>query len=39
VIVSGDQGCRDVGFNGGMEIPTPNNDQIAKEGVVFTDTS
>jgi arylsulfatase A-like enzyme len=37
VIVSDDQGYRDVGFNGGVEIPTPNIDRIAKEGVVFTD--
>ena len=36
VIVSDDQGYRDVGFNGGAEIPTPNIDRLAKEGVVFT---
>ncbi len=37
VIVSDDQGYRDVGFNGGTQIPTPNIDRIAKGGVVFTD--
>lgn len=36
VIVSDDQGYRDVGFHGGAEIPTPNIDRLAKEGVVFT---
>jgi arylsulfatase A-like enzyme len=37
VIVSDDQGYRDVGFNGGTDIPTPNLDRLAKGGVVFTD--
>lgn len=36
VIITDDQGYRDVGFNGSTEIPTPNIDRIAKEGVRFT---
>lgn len=36
VIVSDDQGYRDVGFNGSTEIRTPNIDRIAREGVRFT---
>lgn len=36
LIVTDDQGYRDVGFNGSTEIPTPNIDRIAKEGVRFT---
>lgn len=36
VIVTDDQGYRDVGFNGSPDIPTPNIDRIAKEGVRFT---
>jgi len=37
VIMTDDQGYADVGFNGGTDIPTPNMDRIAEEGVVFTD--
>ncbi|QIG53530.1 sulfatase-like hydrolase/transferase [Altererythrobacter sp. BO-6] len=36
VIITDDQGYRDVGFNGSEEIPTPNIDRIAHEGVRFT---
>lgn len=36
VIVTDDQGYRDVGFNGSDEIPTPHIDRIAREGVRFT---
>lgn len=36
LIVTDDQGYADVGFNGGTEIPTPNIDRIANEGVTFT---
>ena len=36
LIITDDQGYRDVGFNGSTEIPTPNIDRIAKEGVRFT---
>lgn len=36
VIVSDDQGYRDVGFNGSPDIPTPNIDRIAREGVRFS---
>lgn len=36
VIITDDQGYRDVGFNGSQEIPTPHIDRIAKEGVRFT---
>ncbi|MEM8494820.1 MAG: sulfatase-like hydrolase/transferase [Planctomycetota bacterium] len=35
LIVTDDQGYRDVGFNGGTQIPTPNLDRIANEGVCF----
>lgn len=35
LIVTDDQGYHDVGFNGGKEIPTPNIDRIAGEGVRF----
>ncbi|MEP2239076.1 MAG: sulfatase-like hydrolase/transferase, partial [Maribacter sp.] len=35
VILTDDQGWLDVGFNGGTDIPTPNLDALAEEGVVF----
>ncbi|WP_271784633.1 sulfatase [Aquimarina algiphila] len=35
IILSDDQGWGDVGFNGGTDIPTPNLDQLAKEGISF----
>lgn len=36
IILTDDQGYKDVGFNGSTDIPTPNIDRIAKNGVVFT---
>lgn len=36
IIITDDQGYADVGFTGGTDIPTPNIDRIAKEGVRFT---
>ncbi|MES2773858.1 MAG: sulfatase-like hydrolase/transferase [Bacteroidota bacterium] len=35
IILTDDQGYADVGFNGCRDIPTPNIDRIAKNGVVF----
>jgi arylsulfatase A-like enzyme len=35
VIMTDDQGWADVGFNGCTDIPTPNIDRIANEGVKF----
>ena len=36
VILTEDQGYHDVGFNGCQDIPTPNLDSIASNGVRFT---
>ena len=36
VILTDDQGYADVGFNGCEDIPTPNLDSIARNGVRFT---
>lgn len=36
LILTDDQGYADVGFNGCEDIPTPNIDRIAHEGVRFT---
>ncbi|GGZ24633.1 N-acetylgalactosamine-6-sulfatase [Echinicola pacifica] len=36
IIVSDDQGWGDVGFNGSTDIPTPNLDALAADGVVFS---
>lgn len=36
IILTDDQGYRDVGFNGSTDIPTPNIDRIAREGVKFS---
>lgn len=36
VILTDDQGYHDVGFNGCKDIPTPNLDSIASNGVHFT---
>ena len=37
MILADDAGYRDFGFMGSKEISTPNIDQIAKNGVIFTD--
>jgi arylsulfatase A-like enzyme len=37
VIMTDDQGYRDVGFNGSPDIPTPHLDSIARNGARFTD--
>ncbi|MCG8307130.1 MAG: sulfatase-like hydrolase/transferase [Cytophagales bacterium] len=36
IILTDDQGYADVGFNGCKDIPTPNIDRIASQGVKFT---
>lgn len=36
LILADDLGYADVGFNGCQDIPTPNIDRIAQEGVVFS---
>ncbi|AXT50231.1 N-acetylgalactosamine-6-sulfatase [Aquimarina sp. BL5] len=36
VILTDDQGWRDVGFNGATDIPTKNLDRLAKEGTIFS---
>ncbi|WP_282049489.1 sulfatase-like hydrolase/transferase [Maribacter aquivivus] len=36
VILTDDQGWADVGFNGATDIPTPNLDRLASEGVTFS---
>jgi len=36
IILTDDQGYADAGFNGCRDIPTPNMDRIAGQGVVFT---
>jgi len=36
IILTDDQGYKDVGFNGSPDIRTPNIDRIAKNGAVFT---
>jgi arylsulfatase A-like enzyme len=36
IILTDDQGYADVGFNGCEDIPTPNIDRVAHEGVRFT---
>lgn len=37
IVLTDDQGYADVGFNGCTDIPTPNIDRIAAEGVRFSD--
>ncbi len=36
IIISDDQGWNDVGFNGCKDIPTPNLDALAEDGVRFS---
>lgn len=36
IILTDDQGYHDVGFNGCTDIPTPNIDRLAQNGVKFT---
>ena len=36
IILTDDQGYHDVGFNGCKDIPTPNIDRIAKNGIICT---
>lgn len=37
VIVTDDMGYGDIGIHGSKDIPTPNIDKLAKEGIRFTD--
>lgn len=37
LIVGDDMGYADTGFHGCTDIPTPHLDQLAKDGVIFTD--
>jgi len=37
LIVADDMGYADVGFQGGRDIPTPNIDALARNGIRFTD--
>ncbi|MBX2814619.1 MAG: sulfatase-like hydrolase/transferase [Saprospiraceae bacterium] len=36
LILTDDQGWADVGFNGSKDIPTPNLDRLAGEGIIFS---
>ena len=36
IVLTDDQGWADVGFNGCTDIPTPNLDRLAAEGVIFS---
>lgn len=36
IIITDDQGYGDVGFNGCRDIPTPNIDRLAQNGVIFS---
>jgi arylsulfatase A-like enzyme len=36
IILSDDQGWGDVGFNGCTDIPTPNLDALARDGIIFS---
>ena len=36
IVLTDDQGWADVGFNGCTDIPTPNLDRLASQGVIFT---
>lgn len=36
IILSDDQGWGDVGFNGCTDIPTPNLDKLAADGIIFS---
>lgn len=36
IILTDDQGWGDVSFNGSTDLPTPNLDELARSGVIFT---